>query len=98
MAHRITMTPSDMRRCASTIRAEAETFNEVIRKTDKTINDLCSQWEGRASTEFREKFARYKPILTDCYNDMNIMCDNLIKVAQSTEDHDDNIGNQFAQM
>ncbi len=95
MAGQIRMTPETMRQRAGEVRTQGESFQDVINKMQNLINELQSEWEGKASEQFAQQFDTLKP----SFNDMKQLIDDigsqLDATANAVEDLDAEIAGKF---
>ena len=95
MAGQIRITPDQMRQRAGEVRTQGQNFQEVIDKMQNLINELQSEWEGQASTQFAQQFDSLKP----SFNDMRQLIDDiggqLDATAGAIEQLDQEIAGKF---
>jgi len=95
MSNQIRITPDQMRSRAGEVRTQGETFQEVINRMQNIINELQTEWEGRASSAFAEQFDRLKPSFNDMRQLIDDLSSQLDATANSLEQLDQDIASKF---
>ena len=95
MANQIRMTPDTMRTRAGEYTAQGQKLQEIITKMDNLLGQLQSEWEGKASRAYAEKFAQLRPGFVKAKELIDEISQALKSTAQIVEETDQNIANQF---
>lgn len=95
MANQIRMTPDAMRSRANEYRIEASNVESVIHKMDNLLTQLQSEWEGKASESYADRYAALRPSFVAAYDLINEIAKSLDESARIMGETDDAIANAF---
>lgn len=86
------------------LRSQARRYNQesgevesMIGRLDNLMSDLEAEWEGQASRAFAEQYADIRPSVVDLQNLLDKICTQLISVADTIEQNEQDIANQIRQ-
>lgn len=91
----IRITPDQMVGRSKEYEAEGQAVSEVISKMDTLINELQSEWEGQASTEFANQFQELRPSFVKMHDLIETIAKQLYQTGMAMEQMDQDIANQF---
>lgn len=91
----IRISPDMMRERAGEYTTEAGNVQSVIEKMDSLLEALLEEWEGAASAAYADKFAELRPSFVDAKDLIDDIAAALNATAQSLEDVDNTIADQF---
>lgn len=95
MASQIRITPEQMRSRASEYRVEAGNVEGVIAKMDTLLSNLQAEWEGAASESYAARYQELRPGFVKAQDLINEIAAALDATANTLEETDTNIANQF---
>lgn len=86
------------------LRSQSKRYNQesgeveaMIGRLDNLMSDLEAEWEGQASRAFSEQYADIRPSVVDLQNLLDKICTQLISVADTIEQNEQDIANQIRQ-
>ena len=91
----IRMSPETMRTRSSEVKAQGTEFEGVINKMQSIINELQTEWEGKASAEFAAQFGDVKPYLIKMKELIDAIGEQLNDAATAYEDVDQNLSGNY---
>ena len=91
----IRITPEQMRDRAKEYRAQAQNVNDVIKAMDTLLTNLQSEWEGKSSEAFADRFTELRPGFVSAEDLIKEIADALDATANDTEDLDNKIAGQW---
>ncbi|MBQ8975025.1 MAG: WXG100 family type VII secretion target [Oscillospiraceae bacterium] len=95
MANQIRITPDQMRTRAAEYTRQANAVQDVINNMDRLLNQLKSEWEGNASNAYADRFQQLRPSFVNAKNLIDEISAALKATAQTLEETDNSIANQF---
>ncbi|WP_330586959.1 WXG100 family type VII secretion target [Coprococcus eutactus] len=91
----IKMTPETMRQRAGEYSTQASNLDSIIKKMDKLLTQLQTEWEGQAADGFAAKFAELKPGFTKARDLITDISTALKTSAEKLEQTDKEIGSSW---
>ena len=91
----IKMTPETMRQRAGEYSTQASNLDSIIKKMDKLLTQLQTEWEGQAAEGFAAKCAELKPGFTKARDLITDISTALKTSADKLEQTDKEIGSSW---
>ena len=95
MANQIRMTPEQMRTRVKEYRTEADNVKQVIAKMDTLLDNLMTEWEGKASESYSARYKELKPGFQKAEELIREIASALESTAKIVEETDQKIAQQF---
>ena len=95
MSGQIRISPESMRGKAGRFRNEASEVQGVIGRMDGLLGELQGEWEGQASTAFKNRFDELKPGFEKAQQLIDEIAVTLDKIANTLEETDQGIASAF---
>ena len=95
MSGQFRMTPDMMRTRAGEVNNQGQEYENVINRMQNIINELQTEWEGKASRSFYDQFEALKPSFNKMRELFVDLSTQLNQTADAVQQMDEHIANQF---